>query len=440
MRSYLTRFAGTIIAALVLLLLLGYLYFFELRKPSEEGSEGKVFPEIIKEQINEINLKYPKYTVVCKKEGDNWFVSKDSKRFRADSGIVSDMLDRVSQIKIEKVVSENPADLAGFGLDNPRAEVIAKTADKEYGVSIGGESPVGSGTYIRVNGEKRVLLVSRSSISKFLDRSANDLRDKQVLSLDEDRIKKLKFAWKDSSFEVERKDNDWIGRGIPEYIEIDQTRVWAILRTFLNLRIDNFEDDEPHDLSAYGLDKPSAGIELFEDGESVGVFFGNKKEKGDYYIKLGSGEPVYSVSEFVFRQIPESVNDIRVRRVVKVDTDKINGVEIKRGNTRISVLKEGNIWKVDGKKADESKVSELISELGTLEVEKFVDDNPGDLAPYGLDRPEIELTILEGDKKTTLLFGKKEDKEVYAKLADKNPVYTIGEEILTKIPSSKDEL
>jgi hypothetical protein len=440
MRNYLTRFAGTITAALILIILLGYLYFFELKKTGEEGTKEKVFPELTREKVNEIDLRYPKYDLVCKKEGDNWFLSFGLKRFKADSWVISDMLDSFSRMEIDRVVSENPDDLVGFGLDSPRVEVIAKTADREYGISIGGDSPVGSGTYIRINDEKRVLLVSRSYVSRFLDRSAKDVRDKQILALDEDKIKRMRFTWRGSSFEVERKGNDWIGIGIPEYLEIDQTRVRAILSTFLNLRIDNFENDEPRDLSPYGLDKPSAGIEFFEDGNPIGVFFGNRNEKGNYYLKLGSGDEVYSVSEFVFRQVPEGVNDIRVRKIVKVDADKINGMEIRRGDKRISVFKEGDTWKVDGKKADESKVRGLISEIEAIEVERFVEDNPGDLSPYGLDRPDVEITISEGDKKITLLLGKKEDKSVYAKLADKGSVYALRDEILTKIPSSKDGL
>jgi hypothetical protein len=276
-----------------------------------------------------------------------------------------------------------------------------------------------------------------------LSNSANDLRDKQVLSLNEGKIKRIRFKWKDSSFEIERNNGSWIGKDIPDYVDIDQSRVWAILRTFVNLKIDNFENDEPNNLAAYGLDKPIAEIDLFQYGKPVRVSFGNKKESGDYYVKLDLDNSAYSVSEFVLRQIPESVNDIRVRRIVKLDAEEVRGVEINRGDNKISILKEGNKWKLGGdnsKKVDESKVGELIADIGSLEVEEFVDDNPKDLTSYGLDKPEIVLTVLEADKKKTLLFGKKENKKVYAKLADGKPVYLVGGDILSKITSSGNEL
>ena len=89
---------------------------------------------------------------------------------------------------------------------------------------------------------------------------------------------------------------------------------------------------------------------------------------------------------------------------------------------------------------DESKVQELLKGIEALEVEKFVDDNPNDLAPYGLDNPQIQIAISDAKKKKTLLFGKKEGKKVYAKLVDAKSVYLVGDYILSKIPFSKEEL
>lgn len=443
MKSYLVKFAGTFIGALVLIVLVGYLYFFEIRKESEETKKENLFPTIKEEQINEIILKYPSNTVICQKDGGGWFVLRDSKRFKADNKVIRSVIENIATMKIEKVASDTITDLSGFGIVTPEAEVIAKTPYSEYRILIGGESPVGSGRYVRIDNESKILIVSRVSVWEFLGKSANDLRDKQVLSSNGDEIKRIKFKWRDSSFLVERKNDNWIGIGIPDYVDLDQSRVWAILRTFVNLKIDNFEDDEPNNPAAYGLDKPIAEIDLFQDGKPVHVLFGNKKESGDYYVKLGSDNSVYSVSEFVLRQIPESVNDIRVRRIMQLDAEKVSGVEINRGDNKISILKEGNKWELGGdnsKKVDESKVGELIADIGSLEVEEFVDDNPNDLSPYGLDKPEIELAILESDKKRTFFFGKTEKDKVYVKFADGKSVYLVGGDILSKIPSSGNEL
>jgi hypothetical protein len=443
LKGYIIRFIGTILAAAIFIILIGYLYFFETREKSEIDKKENVFPVIKAEQINEIIFKYPTYTVACLKEGGSWFILKDSKRFKADSVAIRNMIENITQIRIEKVASETQDDLAEFGLEKPKAEVIVNTQENKYQLSIGNDSPVDSGTYVLIYKDNRVLIVSRGSIQEFLKKTANDLRDKQVLSLDEDKINRVRFTWEGVSFEVERKNNNWIDKNMPTYLEIDVSRVWAILNTFLKLKVDNFEDDEPQNLSVYGLDKPSAEIELFENEKAVRVLFGNKKGPHDYYLKLGSQDPVYSVNEFVLRQIPENVNDIRMRRIIKMDIEKISGIEIKKGDINLSILKEGKKWKLGGendKKADESKVIKLMAELGGLEVEKFIDDKTKGLSFYGLDKPSIEITISGPGNRIILLFGKKENQKVYAKVADRESVYLLNDVILSKIPSSKNEL
>jgi hypothetical protein len=441
--NYLKKFLGTLIATFILILLAGYLYFFELKKPSEEVSKEGVFADIKKEQINEISLKYSKYKIGSKKEGEGWFVFKDSKKFKADEEVISTITDNLSNMKIEKIVSEDSTEFAGFGLDTPQVEVVAKTPTKEHRIVVGGESPVGTGTYIQVNGENRVLLVERSLILEFLDKSVNDLRDKQVVRLDGDQIKRMRFKSAGLSFEVERQNGEWVGKGILEYVDIDRDKIEGVMRTFSDLRISDFENDEPENLASYGLDTPRAEVELIENGQSVRILFGNKKEDGAYYVKLSSEDSVYSVSELIFNQAPKELNDIRVIRLVKIDTEKVSGLEIKRGETTISIVKEENNWILkDDKdtKINELKVQEILGRINELEVRKSLHDNPTDLAPYGLDRPETELTISESDKKTTLLFGKDENEKVYGKLADGKSVYVLTDEILSYIPSSEDEM
>jgi hypothetical protein len=194
MKGYLVKFSGTLIAALILILLVGYLYFFQTKKQNKEEKQ-RVFPALNESQINEIDLKYPSYVLVCRKDEGKWFIFEDSEKFKADDKIISNMAENISQMKIEKVVSEGAKDLAGFGLDNPEAEVDAKTPEKVYRISIGSESPTGSGTYVRVSNESRIFLVNGSSVEGFLKKSTNDLRDKRIVSLE-----------KVSALEIERGD------------------------------------------------------------------------------------------------------------------------------------------------------------------------------------------------------------------------------------------
>ncbi len=443
MGNYLTKFASTLVAASVLLLLLGYLYFFELKKTSKEESKKEIFAGLKEEQINEIDLRYPQYSIVCTREQGSWYVLKDSEKFKGDDKIISETIDNISKIRVEKVVSESSGDMAAFGLEIPVVEVLAKAPDKQYRISIGADSPVGSGTYIKSNGENKVLLVERSFVVGFLNKSVNDFRNKQVVNLGEDKIKGMRFKTGGLSFELERKKGEWAGKGILEYVKVDQHKMAGIASAFADLRVDNFESDNPKELKSYGFSKPRAEVELVDDGGTVRILFGNKKEDGRYYMKLSSGDSIYSVSEFIADRVPKELNDFRVVRVVELDMGRVSVLEIHRGEQPISLVKEKNNWFLKNekdKKVDQQKVQGLLEKIGDLEVVRFLEDDPKDLAVYGLDKPDVQLIVSEGDKKVTISFGKKESQKVYAKLADSKSVFALNDKILSAIFSSKDQL
>ncbi len=442
MNKNLKTFFPTLIAALVLIILIGYLFLFEMSGKKETERWKALFPGIEKPQVSSITLKYPDREITLTRDGGKWYLIKDSKRFSGDDDAVGGLLSEISELEVQKTAADNPSGLDDFGLSSPRVEVIFKIPNDEYRLLVGSETPVGPGTYIKTGSDGKVLIIDKNSLLPFLDRSENDFRDKQILALDEGRVHGVTFSSGSSSFEVDRKDGTWVGKDMPDYVQLDQDRITLIIKAFLNLKIDNFESDNPTNLSAYGLDKPNAAIEIFEGDNSIRVLFGNKKEDGDYYVKLGSQRSVYSVSEYVFVQIPENIDEIRVKKVVSIDPTKVRRVEIEEGSNHLSISKIGDKWTVinnGNAQVNEKGIKDLLNEIGNLEVESFVDDNPRDLAPYGLDRPKIQITVTgPSDQKVTLLLGREEEKKVYAKISGQDSIYKMSDVILSKIHVSEN--
>jgi hypothetical protein len=443
MNKLLRTFSASLIAGLILIILLGYLFLFQWSGNKKTETAKKLFPEMQKRQINSIRLKYSGREVTLIRDGSKWLVIKDSKRFNADGDVVGSLLNGVSELEIDKVAADSPSSLDDFGLNTPRVRVMLKTAHDEYKLSVGSETPVRSGTYIKIGEEQRVLIVDKNSLLPFLDRSESDFRDKQILALDDHKVKRVVFGSGELSIQVEREHGRWVAKDMPDYVQLDQDRISFILKAFFNLKIDNFEVDDPKNLSAYGLVRPNAEIDIFQGDNPIRVLLGNRKKNGDYYIKLDSARPVYSVSENVFARIPESIDDIRARKITDIDPAKVRGLEIEEGDNHLSMNKIGDKWRVmsDGKVGvNETKIKDLLNGIASLEVETFVEDNPRSLAPYGLERPETQITVTTSDdEKVTLLFGKKEEKKVYTKISGQGSIYKISDVILSKIHVFENE-
>jgi len=121
---------------------------------------------------------------------------------------------------------------------------------------------------------------------------------------------------------------------------------------------------------------------------------------------------------------------------------------------QLTIYREGKTYKVERKKekkegverevwrmtepveapADSSTISDILWDFSRLSVDKFVAEAPKDLKKYGLDKPEMRVTVTmkkeedeEKPKQYVLLVGKSagEDEGHYAKLADEDLVFVI---------------
>jgi hypothetical protein len=129
-----------------------------------------------------------------------------------------------------------------------------------------------------------------------------------------------------------------------------------------------------------------------------------------------------------------------------VAPDKIDQVTVKpeKGETT-TVQKQGNGWQVTqpvAAAADESELSGITSNLASLEVQRVIDEQSGDLKPFGLDPARIEVSFKSGGKDHKLLLGQKTPtgSDLYAKLPDKSRVFVIPSYLDTTFNKSTFDL
>jgi hypothetical protein len=130
----------------------------------------------------------------------------------------------------------------------------------------------------------------------------------------------------------------------------------------------------------------------------------------------------------------EAAVETRAKVFDKLDASKIDAITI-RGSAgdKTTLKKAGDKWQIvepvqSG--ADETEMSGLTSNLGTLEVSRVVDQQPKDLSKYGLapqPRVEVEFTAAGDKNPKKLLIGNKTATggDLYAKLANENKVMLI---------------
>ena len=133
---------------------------------------------------------------------------------------------------------------------------------------------------------------------------------------------------------------------------------------------------------------------------------------------------------YEWKKVPEDSGE-KKDKVFTVETDKIDEISIKsESGERTTLKKAGSDWQIVQPltaKPDSSETSGLTSNLGSIEIQRVIDENHGDLKEYGLDPPRVEVTFKIGGQERKLLIGKKTPPatDLYAKLADQKRVFLI---------------
>lgn len=316
MNSYLKRFAGTIIAFVIFVLLLASVLLFDREKHTEPKLD-KVFPGINTEEIRSIRVKSAGREFVLEKGDDGWFVVSGSEKLKADKGAVDDLIKNVKEMEVEKLVSRDSAKLDDYGIVKSDTEFSVKTSvktkDDEYPLIIGDKTPVGPDVYVYDLGEGRVLIVKDKYLAGFMNKSPEDLRDKKILTFDKESINSITFKVGGFSADLMKENGKWVEVINLDRHTADQKKIHEIIDAFAEMKADGFPDDEPLDLSKYGLAEPTAEIKFYIEGKGVAVLFGKRKDEENYYVQLSDGAPVYSVSKNYFKILPKNNEELLSR-------------------------------------------------------------------------------------------------------------------------------
>jgi hypothetical protein len=236
-------------------------------------------------------------------------------------------------------------------------------------------------------------------------------------------------------------------------VKLVQSRVEDLVRTFSNLKAKLLVEEEPEDLSIYGLDKPLAeGVATLDDGTEVTLYLGNRTADGASWYLMKKGDPnVYAVTNTHGERLTSVLSDFRDKSLPSVDIQQLTyfraagegrpEIEIVLSDDLESELAQYGInvfYMVKPYKrprgVDTTKfLDERLNNMPAFQIEEFVDDHPEDYSKYGLDVPKLELTIKDyAGSVLDLVFGNTtEDGKIYFKTKDSDAVYAMSESKLS---------
>jgi hypothetical protein len=308
-KYFLIKFKGTLITALVFILLLCFIYFRDTERNSEDLTPQTYDFIGVGEEVSSVEIYYPKSWILLESDGEGWFLLRDEEKLNADNKLIDHLVVDIKNTEIAGIVSTDEVDLDQFGIRNAKVELVIITNEKDHRFVVGDKIPVGSGTYVYVPDENIVLVVERDYLKQYLNMSAVDFREKGLLDFDSSHITRVSISSGDFYADIYKDDHGWYVDNEDQTIA-DDKKMDEVLWVFSRAKVLDFENENPESLKKYGLDKPTSEIRFYEDEQIHGVIFGKRKDEDSYYIKSDSNDAVYSIHKSLFKRVPKNMNQI----------------------------------------------------------------------------------------------------------------------------------
>ncbi|MEW6431914.1 MAG: DUF4340 domain-containing protein [Myxococcota bacterium] len=352
-------------------------------------------------------------TVVEREPGKPWRVTAPVKG-PADKLVVDAAISQLHSARFKDTLDEQPdaATLKRYGLDPPQFTLEAYTrsggGEPARAVRLEGgiENTFDGSVFMRRNDEPAVYSAP-GGVRYALAKTTFDLRDKQLLAVDEPKLVKIAVKARANSYTLERNaEKKWTLTG-PGGDLADGNQVAGMLSALGNEKAQKFPDDTPENRATFGLEKPLVDATLTtDDGKTIRL----RVAKG------GTPEAVYALRESddgaVLAEVPEAALadldrnplDLKDRTLLRFNKDLVTKIVFHNADgTEVVVSKDSpdasaEAWRVVAPREGKAQVFKITSVLWTLGAYKAlsnVEENPKDWKKYGLGE-QARAIILSG--------------------------------------------
>ena len=296
---------------------------------------------------------------------------------------------------------------------------------------------------LRSTGVLLVVFLGLATYIRFVDSgppgSDADVREK-VFALEADAIVEIRMrADSGETTTLEKADGAW-QIVEPLSADADESEASAITSSLASLEIQRVVEEEPGDLEPFGLAEPRIDVafKLDEATDLRNLQIGNTAPTGNTLYASVEGETrVILISGFLDRTFNRTTFDLRDKTIMKFDRDAVDAVVVAGAARAVRLAKGESEWTMTAPwqtRGDYGMVEGLIGRLRTAQMRSIETEEASDLSAFGLDRPEITITIAAGSAQAILSIGEESPAGTfYARDVSRSLVFTVDSALVTEL-------
>jgi hypothetical protein len=226
----------------------------------------------------------------------------------------------------------------------------------------------------------------------------------------------------------------------------DQFSLEGIVNSLSSARIAQAEPGTPDRLKVFGLDPPTVSIEFqIQNGAKHTLALGNKDFTGiSVYAIVDAAKDVALLPESLLVSTSKGLQDLRDKNVLHIVNGDVVSFDLKDPSGQLTAKKEKDEWrftKPTEAAGDGNNIDSLLASIASAKMTAIASETPDNLGKYGLANPAVTFTAVDGNgKSSTLIVGKKEDGQYFARDTARPTIFRIDEDLYKKLAQNLGDL
>ncbi|MBF0303716.1 MAG: DUF4340 domain-containing protein, partial [Desulfamplus sp.] len=250
---------------------------------------------------------------------------------------------------------------------------------------------------------------------------------------------------------ISKKDGAWVVAGaVPDKAyPADQESITKMLDVIKTLKLSALVS-ESGNLTPYDLDNQNRINVIVKSKAEIVRKFEIGKNAPSFrhtFVRLDGSSSVYHAEKSFRRDFEKTIDDLRDKKVLSFDKNKISSITMKKGDSMKTVaLKDGkpldnsaNQSQSNDTSKENEAVERILTTLSDLKCHSFTNtDNKNEFKDNGIEESAKITLKADADKEISLILYKKDIKENYPAISSEN-IYPFllntyeGNDIISKI-------
>lgn len=458
----------SIIALVVILLVLCGAYFYVSKHPKtvepDSSSSSDVAASV---EVWKLDSAKVSKVIITGNGSDNTFV-KNAKEWdienydhKLNQTAITGVIDSLITLS-GTLVEKDAKDMGKYGLDNPITNVVINGEGIDKTLLVGDKTSDAANYYVSEKTSKSVYFISASTVEG-LNLKQSAYRDNTITAIDAATLSYMKIVQAGSSpvvitkskdqsaDEIQYNINTWMLTGAYSSPQgLDSEKIATLTAAIPNLLVSDIAEDNPKDLSRYGLDKKAMDITLKDSKNTLHLIIGKNKDESSVYFKVDGVNTVYIMDKTVTDTFKIKPFDVISKFAYIVNIDYVDKIVVDANGKKDTVMLSRTSAKAE-KSGDPDVVTTTSKVNGKrIEIDKFKTeyqkiigltvDSQNDKKLE--DKPQVSITysLNKGSKKEEVVNFVPYNDQFYAVFRNGKSDFVITRDKVNKMVTSLKNL